>query len=52
VEETVQVEEFRAGDLTIRQGSTGRDAASNCLQRQAEMIILPYLKDRFSFMGV
>ena len=52
VEETVQVEEFRAGDLTIRQSSTGRDAASNCLQRQAEMMILPYLKDRFSFMGV
>ena len=52
VEETVQVEEFRAGDLTVRQSSSGRDAASNCLQRQADMLILPYLKDRFSFLGV
>jgi len=46
------VEEFRAGDLTVRQGSGQRDAASRCLQRQADMIILPYLKDRFSFLGV
>lgn len=52
VEETVQVEEFRAGDLTVRQSKSGRDAASNCLQRQADMMILPYLKDRFSFLGV
>ena len=46
------VEEFRAGDLTVRQGGGHRDAASRCLQRQAEMMILPYLKDRFSFLGV
>ena len=52
VGETVSVEEFQAGDLTIRQSKEGRDAASNCLQRQAEMIILPYLKDRFAFVGV
>ena len=52
VEETVQVEEFQAGDLTVRQSKSGRDAASNCLQRQADMMILPYLKDRFSFLGV
>ena len=52
VEETVQVEEFKAGDLTVRQNRERRDAASNCLQRQADMMILPYLKDRFSFMGV
>ena len=52
VEETVQVEEFQAGDLTVRQSKEGRDAASNCLQRQADMMILPYLKDRFSFLGV
>ena len=50
--ETVQVEEFRAGDLTVRQSSDRRDAASNCLQRQADMMMLPYLKDRFSFLGV
>ena len=52
VEDTVQVEEFKAGDLSVRQSSERRDAASNCLQRQAEMMILPYLKDRFSFVGV
>ena len=52
VEETMQVEQFQAGDLTIRKNSDRMDAASSCLQRQAEMMILPYLKDRFSFMGV
>ena len=52
VADTVQVEEFKAGDLSVRQSSERRDTASNCLQRQAEMIILPYLKDRFSFVGV
>ena len=52
VAETVQVEEFHAGDLTIRQSSDRKDAASNCLQRQADMMILPYLKDRFAFLGV
>ena len=52
VEDSVQVEEFQAGDLTVRQSKESRDAASNCLQRQAEMIILPYLKDRFAFVGV
>ena len=46
------LEEFKAGDLTVRQNRERRDAASNCLQRQADMMILPYLKDRFSFMGV
>ena len=50
--ETASVEEFQAGDLTVRQTKAGRDAASNCLQRQADMMILPYLKDRFSFLGV
>ena len=52
VQETVRVEEFKAGDLTIRQSGAHRDAASNCLQRQADMMIRPYLKDRFSFLGV
>ena len=52
ISETVNVEEFQAGDLTIRQSSTGKDAASSCLQRQADMMILPYLKDRFAFLGV
>ena len=47
-----QVEEFTAGGLTVRQGSDHRDAASQCLQRQAELMIAPYLRDGFSFRGV
>ena len=52
ISETVQVEEFQAGDLTIRQSSDRKAAASSCLQRQADMMIQPYLKDRFTFLGV
>ena len=44
------MEVFQAGDLSIRRRSM--DAASNCLRNQAELMIAPYLKDRFSFMGV
>ena len=50
--ENETVQEFRAGDLTVKQGSTGKDAASRCLQKQGELIIAPYLKDRFVFAGV
>lgn len=45
------VAEFRAGDLTIKRGSGG-DAASRCLRRQAELVIGPYLKSAFAFLGV
>lgn len=38
------------GDVTIRRDKT--DAASNCLRSQAELIIAPYLADRFAFLGV
>lgn len=44
------VEMFQAGDLSIRR--RGGDAASNCLRNQAELMIAPYLKDNFAFMGV
>ena len=50
VDDDAAVEQITAGDLTIRRGS--RDAAANCLRAQAELMITPYLKDRFSFMGV
>ena len=50
VAEDTAVEQITAGDLTIKKGS--RDAASNCLRAQAELMITPYMKDRFSFMGV
>ncbi len=45
-----RLEQITAGDFTIRKGS--RDAASNCLRAQAELMIAPYLADRFSFRGV
>ena len=44
------VEQFTAGDITVKKG--GADAASNCLRNQAELMIAPYLKDRFAFRGV
>ncbi len=45
-----KMEEITAGDLTLRKGSG--DAASRCLYNQAELMITPYMKDRFSFRGV
>ena len=47
---TDRLEEISAGDLTLRKSSA--DAAANCLRNQAEIMIVPYLKDRFSFRGV
>ena len=43
-------DQITAGDFTIRKGN--RDAASNCLRAQAELMIAPYLADRFAFQGV
>lgn len=42
--------ELKAADLTLKRKSG--DAAVNCLQTQADLIISPYLRDRFAFMGV
>ena len=50
VGEDAAVEQITAGDLTIKKGS--RDAAANCLRAQAELMIAPYLRDRFTFRGV
>ena len=50
VGDTDRLEEISAGDLTLRKSSA--DAAANCLRNQAEIMIAPYLKDRFSFRGV
>ena len=44
------LEEFRAGDLTIRRNTA--DTPSKCLHRQAELIIMPFLQDAFAFRGV
>jgi hypothetical protein len=45
-----QMEQITAGDLTLRRGS--KDAASCCLRYQAELLMMPYVKDAFAFMGV
>ncbi len=50
--EEAEIQEFKAGDLTVKHSSTARDAASRCLQKQAEMLMEPYLRDRFVFSGV
>ena len=50
VGDTDRLEEISAGDLTLRKSSA--EAAANCLRNQAEIMIVPYLKDRFSFRGV
>ena len=51
VKDDTSLEQISAGDLTIRR-SGNSDAASNVLRNQAELMIAPYLKDSFSFMGV
>ena len=50
VRELGDVEQFTAGDLTIRK-ATG-DAAANCLRTQADMLMAPYVKSPMAFMGV
>ncbi len=43
-------EQVTAGDLTLRRSSS--DAAACCLRYQAELMMLPYVKDSFAFVGV
>ena len=52
VAEDVPVEQITVGDVTVRKGAANHDAASNCLRAQAELMIAPYLKDHFAFLGV
>lgn len=51
VREGESPEQITAGDLTIRKNAAS-DPASAVLRNQAELMIAPYLKDRFSFRGV
>ena len=48
----VPVEQVSVGDFSVKKGKVTHDAASNCLRAQAELMMTPYLKDNFSFMGV
>ena len=43
-------ERFTAGELTIQKSSSS--AAARCLRSQAELIMLPYVRDCFAFLGV
>ena len=51
VKDGTSPEQISAGDLTIRK-SGNSDTASNVLRNQAELMIAPYLKDSFAFVGV
>lgn len=42
--------EIKVGDVTLKRQDP--DTASRCLRSQAELIIAPYLADRFCFRGV
>lgn len=44
------LEQITAGDLTLRRGSG--NMAAECLRSQAEMLIAPYVKEPFLFVGV
>ena len=50
VDEVSQMTQIQTGDLTLRRGST--DSAACCLRYQAEVMMTPYLKDKFAFVGV
>lgn len=45
-----QVEQITAGDVTVRRG--GHDGAANYLRAQADVLMAPYLRQPFAFMGV
>lgn len=50
IDDLDQLEMITAGDLTLRRGSS--DMASECLRAQAELLMAPYVKDPFVFVGV
>jgi hypothetical protein len=50
LDEEMQMEQVKLGDLTLRRESP--DAAACCLRYQADMMMQPYVKDTFAFMGV
>lgn len=50
MDDVSQMTQIQTGDLTLRRGST--DSAACCLRYQAEVMMAPYLQDKFAFMGV
>ena len=49
--ETV-LEEFKAGDLSVKQSSEKKVISAAALQKQAEELMKPYFADGFAFVGV
>ena len=45
-------EQIEVGDFSVQKSAVSHDAASAVLMKQAELIMAPYLKDRFAFLGV
>lgn len=45
-----KVEQLTAGDVTVRRGSG--DGAANYLRMQADILMAPYLRQPFAFLGV
>ncbi len=50
VDDVQQMESIQVGDVTLRKKS--RDTAANCLRMQAELMMAPYLRGQFTFLGV
>lgn len=48
--ETDSVESFTAGDVSIRKEHSS--AGANCLRHQARVMMLPYIREPFAFLGV
>lgn len=48
--EDVAVESFTAGDVSVRRERGS--AAANCLRYQARVMMMPYIRDPFAFLGV
>lgn len=48
--ETETVESFTAGEVTVRKARNS--AAANCLRYQARVMMMPYIRDPFAFLGV
>ena len=50
MDDVAQMAQIQTGDLTLRRGNTA--SAPECLREQAQVLMKPYLKDHFSFVGV
>lgn len=44
------VESFTAGEVSVRREKNS--AAANCLRYQARVMMMPYIRDPFAFLGV